>query len=477
MTVRDVATNRRSRPLVRALALALALAWALFAGNSVVAQTDDQRPSHSAASDELDDELGLNRGVMSFERGRYEEALREFARAKAAGSGALYYRGPSLMALDRAKEALADLQKVQIAPGAPEEVQLDLAVARLATGDAAGAESALKEYTANHRGDVYGQYFLGVARFRQKRYDEAIENFKLASAEKTLAPYLDFYQGLASYAEDDTNYRELFNRFESSGEALGAPAGLIRQLNGMPMRSEALPGQAAGFNQPTLNGVTGPPADRRWNLAVINGYEYDTNVAIAPSIIPLGLGSNGNIPDSRWVISSFGEYRLVQRERWVMGLIGSTYDSFQFHVTQYNIQDYMGGVYSNIAAGKSWILGARYEFHETLLNGRQFNEEHRFTPNVTFKEGELELCGSQRLRRREPRVPELVVERGHERCGCLVVNFPQRANRRAGARAVERVEQPGGALPRFHVAQCALAGREHNQFHAPKIQERDLLRG
>jgi hypothetical protein len=365
------------------------MAWMLIAGNTVVAQTADQQPSRSVASDAVDAELGFNRGVMNFERGRYEDALREFASAKAAGSGALYYRGLSLMALERAQEALADLQKVRSNPGAPEEVQLDLAVARLATGDAAGAESLLKEFTSNHPSDVYGQYFLGVARFRQKRYNEAIENFKLASAETALAPYLDFYQGLASDAADDTNYRDLFNHSEDSGEADGAPSGLIRQLNGMPMRADAVPGQAAGFSQPTLNGVTGPPANRRWNVAVINGYEYDTNVAIAPSIIPLGLGTNGNSPDSRWVISSFAEYRLVQRERWVMGLIGSTYDSFQFHLTQYNIQDYMGGAYSNIAVGKNWILGARYEFHEALLDGRQFIEEHRITPNVTFKEGEF----------------------------------------------------------------------------------------
>jgi hypothetical protein len=297
---------------------------------------------------------------MSFERGRYEEALQEFARAKAAGNGVLYYRGLSLLALERAKEALADLEQVHRSPGAPDEVQLDLAVARLADGDAVGAESALADYVSKHAGDVYGHYFLGVARFRQKRYDEAIASFKLASTDTTLAPYLDFYQGLSSYAREDANYRDLFNRFESSGAAEGAPAGLIRQLNGMPMRADAVPGQAAGFSQPTLNGVTGPPADRRWNLAFINGYEYDTNVAIAPSIIPLGLGSNGNIPDSRWVISTFGEYRLVQRERWVLGLIGSTYDSFQFHVTRYNIQDYMGGVYSNMALGERMILGARF---------------------------------------------------------------------------------------------------------------------
>src|SRR5438270_314544 len=83
----------------------------------------------------------------------------------------------------------------------------------------------------------------GLAQFRQKRYNEAIDNFKLASGETTLAPFVDFYEGLSSYTQGDSRYRNLFDRFESSGSADGAPAGLIRQLNGMPTRPDAVPGQ------------------------------------------------------------------------------------------------------------------------------------------------------------------------------------------------------------------------------------------
>jgi hypothetical protein len=87
------------------------------------------------------------------------------------------------------------------------------------------------------------------------------------------------------------------------------------------------------------------------------------------------------------VLSSFGEYRLIQREDAVFGLIGSTYDSFQFRLDQFNFQDYMGGAYTNLALYGNWIFGLRYEFHETLLGGNQFATEHRLTPNLSYLEG------------------------------------------------------------------------------------------
>ena len=364
------------------------LALSFLFGSFSITRANDPK-SLSSALDNLDEELTANRGILGFEQGRYAEALQQFGNKDEPGNGILYYRGLTLLALQRADEALRDLQIVKRAPGAPDEVQLDEAVAQLASGDPASAESTLKEYLDKHPDDPYAQYFLGVSRFRQKRYGEAIDNFKLASAETSLAPYLDFYQGLSAYSQGDASYTGWFNRFDDSGVAGGAPAGLIRQLNGIPTRPDSLPGQAAGFSQPALNGVTGPPADRRWNLALLTGYEYDTNVAIAPSIIPLGLGSNNHLKDSRWVVSSFGEYRLVQKEKWVLGLVGSTYDSFQFRLNQYNLQDYMGGVYSNHSLGENWIFGMRYEFHETLLHGRQFLTENRITPNLTYREGDM----------------------------------------------------------------------------------------
>jgi len=79
--------------------------------------------------------------------------------------------------------------------------------------------------------------------------------------------------------------------------------------------------------------------------------------------------------------------RVIQRENLILRLIGSTYDSYQFRLSRYNVQDYMGGTYLNAAVLPNLIAGVRYEFHDTLLGGKQFLTDHRFTPNLTLREG------------------------------------------------------------------------------------------
>ena len=342
-------------------------------------------------------EAELSRGVLDFEGGRYESSLARLREADGAGPGAAYYRGLSLLALDRAREAIRELEAVRDRPGAPAELELDYGVGQLLSGDPAAASETLGGYVAKQPDDPHGHYFLGVSLYRQRRYAEAATEFEGAATDAALAPYLDFYDGLASYELGKPGFRSAFERFGSKG-ADGAPRDLafrLAQADPLPgfvpgaTRIGGVPASVAGARTLTPNGIEGPPADRRYNLAVLTGYEYDTNVALAPAITPIGLGGLGGRNDSRWLVASFGEYRFVQRDRWVWGLIGSTYDSFQFDLNQYNVQDYMGGSYTNVALGERAIVGMRYEFHETLLNGAQFSNDHRLTPNLTIREGDF----------------------------------------------------------------------------------------
>jgi tetratricopeptide (TPR) repeat protein len=321
-------------------------------------------------ADSVAAELQLGRGVLEFEQGKYAEALKAIEEAGPAGAGAGYYRGLCLLALRRAREALRELEVVRQHPAAPSEVELDVGVAQLAAGDAPAAEVTLKGYVAAHPDDPYGHYFLGVALFRQRRDREALEQFQLASTDTALAPYSDLYRGLSSYAQGDAGFRQYLDRYGAAADRIGPAADLARRLGspmGLPIDMQV-------------------PADRRWNLSILGGYEFDTNVAQSPNIS--GLGSGTDEQDSRFVLASYGEYRFVQNEDCVAGLIGSTYSGSQFQVEEFDSQDYMGGVYSNVALG-DFILGARYEFHDTLLDQHQFTTDHRVTPNVTYREGDF----------------------------------------------------------------------------------------
>ena len=214
---------------------------------------------------------------------------------------------------------------------------------------------------------------------------EAIAQLERVADDARFAPYLNFYRGLKSYAEGDDQHRDFLSQYQDDG-ATGPTADLTRRL----LDGSAQPGRSPYRTGQGPNGVAGPDPNRRWNLAVLSGYDYDSNVALIPGLssTPVGmLGKSGGPGDSRWTAASFAEYRLVQNEQWILGLIGSTYDTWQFRLDRFNFQDYMGGAYSNVALGKRFILGNRYEFHEDLLGGKQFAVDHRLTPNFTIREG------------------------------------------------------------------------------------------
>jgi len=375
--------GRASGPIAGRLipAFAFAATWVLAASPHALAQAPP-------VDDPVARELGATRGIAEFEHGRYDRALEQIPPGNA---GSAYYRGQSLLALKRAREAIAEFEKVRERPGAPTEVALDLGIAQLAAGNPAEAEATLSAFVAKQPDDPYGRYFLGVAQFRQKRYDDALQNLEAASRQASLAPFLDFYRGLAAYEQGDSQFSAMLDRFRAGSQ--GASADLASRLVTTGIRPGGRPGQygpgGSGFGTQQQGEGANAQADRRWNLAVLTGNEYDSNVSLAPSIITGGLGSGLNRGDSRWVVAAFGEYRLVQRDELVVGLIGSTYNSFQYHLPEFDFQDYMGGGYFNAALRENLIVGARYEFHESLLGRQQFTTDHRLTPNASWLQGDF----------------------------------------------------------------------------------------
>lgn len=337
-------------------------------------------------------EVDLQRGILDFQKGRYEDALRRLDGIEAAVPGASYYRGLSLLGLRRPDEALRAFDRLRQTTGSSTEADLGTGVARLSLGDAAGAESSLDAYLKARPDDPHGHYLLGLAQRRQGRLDDAQPHLDRAAADPAVAPYLVAYKALVESvdAEAEDGAPAPLPALPPPTLAEVAPATTGPRVDTFS-RLSSQPGGPGTIPGPGMTGVdgqqTGPGnPDRRYNLAIVNGYEFDSNVALAPSIALSGLGAINQRQDSRYLIASFGEYRFVQRQDLVAGLLGATFDTFQFRLPQFNIQDYMGGAYANVALGR-FILGGRYEFHETLLGGKQFTTDHRVTPNLTLREG------------------------------------------------------------------------------------------
>lgn len=121
---------------------------------------------------------------------------------------------------------------------------------------------------------------------------------------------------------------------------------------------------------------------KNWNVAVLSGYLYDSNVSATP--VFTGLGAVTDKEDSAFYLASFGDIRLAADERRNVGLIGSTYNNWYSEQSDFDVADYMLGGYVNSVLADNVIGGIRYEYHQTLLGSESFSGEHRLVPNVSI---------------------------------------------------------------------------------------------
>ena len=287
------------------------------------------------AGDPVAAELALSESLLQIESGDHTAALQSLRGVE--GTLADYYRGVSLAGLGRWSEAAETFRAVRGEEGVPGTIDLDLASALLRSGDARGAEAVLTEYLTEHPGDQDAQSLLRAAQGGG------------AAAPAGMAGGADPYAG--GYAAD----------CDSAG---CAQQSVLCSPDGLPQA-----------------------APRNWNLTFLTGYEYDTNVPLAPTFS--GLGSGIDREDSRWIWALFGDYRLFQNEQWTVGLIGSAFNAYQFDLNEFDLQDYMAGAYANSLVSDNWLLGVNYQFHDTLLDEEQFAADHRLVLSATYLEGEF----------------------------------------------------------------------------------------
>lgn len=289
-------------------------------------------------ADPVTAELQFQRAARAFEERRYAEALEILEQMPQRSPAAEYYRGLCLLRLKRPAEAAVVLQAIRDNPDAPSELNLDAAIASLHAGKNVEATEGLLEFVQDEPDDAQGRYFLGLSLLKQGSDEAGQAQLEIAFQDESMAPYRDFYN---------------------------------QRLAPLPPRAF----------QPSLG-----KGDRRWNLTVLTGYEHDSNVPLLPYIT--GLGSGSGRDDSRWQIGMQGDYRLRSEGDFNWGVYGSTFNTFQFELHQFDVQNYGGGSYASTRVGE-WFMSGNYQFNETLLDSQQFATDHRMNLAGTHALGDI----------------------------------------------------------------------------------------
>lgn len=339
------------RPLGRYRRIALTAALCCVSGTSLQAENPSSADS-PAPPDAIAEELNFSQAIVDSLRGDKASALERQTIGEDASTAGVYAHAMWLLDEGRIADGATLLERVLEMPDAPADAKKYLAVAYLHLNEPQEAERFVDEYLEQAPADQYGLYLKGVAIARQEDSERANEALKQAG-----------------YTEEEAEQIQLV---VMQAPAMQAPVDASQRL--MTVR------------QPTSQRFMQDPSeartlDRPFNFTVLFANEWDSNVPLRP--VFTGLGSDFRHEDARFVTAAFADYQLVARDEFNFGLIGSAYDTFQYHLNQFNIQDYMAGAYTNRLFLERWMGSLRYEFHTTLVDDRQFANDHRLTPSLT----------------------------------------------------------------------------------------------
>jgi len=269
----------------------------------------------------------VDRGILAFERKRYEDGLKELdeaLRANPKNVDALYYKSLVLIALERPQEALAVLENARTI--APDDlgVLYQLGVVYFSQAEYQKAEPFLKKVFAVDPKHPNLGFYLGVIEYRKKNYRTALNYFDDAvPSDKEFEQLVRFYAGLSKSAlgfsaDAAADLRQALTI--RPGSPLGNPARQFARL--LDERAES---------------------ERRFQARVRFGIFYDTNPAVLPDdsgdiVVRSLLAGAGNEKTAGQVISSELGYSFVKNMNWEATISHRFYQTLNNAIPKLNLQ-------------------------------------------------------------------------------------------------------------------------------------------
>ena len=337
-------------------------------------------------------EVSLNRGIQSFMSEDYNQARRQFEAALASDpefAAAHYFLGLTLLQSasktpGRAerevllKRAVAEFEQSRLRDPQMVLAYLDAGIAQTILGRFEEAESGFRVFLEERPDDPLPYLFLAVAHYRQAQEDashlpRALDNLDQAERalersgiiDRSLEAHIRFYRGLV--------YLRQKNR-------AAARQALQESIAADPDSDLGLRGKE----------ILDRLVDRRpWELSLRMGADYDTNVTLRGYHVERQLGENTGA-DGRFGLGSAFTYRLLDTDDFLLGVGGTTFNTWHAEIDEFDVQNYGANVYTAYSPPDiEWLtLSLRYDWDFTLVGNESFLSRHRVTPQVDVRESD-----------------------------------------------------------------------------------------
>ncbi len=310
-----------------------------------------------------------SRGLAAFHAGLYPQALELFDQAVAADPAdaeALYYRGVTRGRLRDLAGAEADLRAALALEPDLDQAKLELGVVLFEAARYREAAEWLVRAQDVAALEARASFFRGLAQLRLGLTADAQRNLQRAAGRdpELRLPSL-YYQGVAAYRE---------GKWSEAREHLSAVA-------------EASPESAIGREAAAVLAKLAPAEIRPYFAYGAVGFQYDSNVVLAPAdeAIDQAVGITRQA-DGRAILDVGAVYTPWRTARMQLSLGYEFYQSLQFRLTDFNLQDHRPNVQFLVDMDVARFgLLARYDFY--LLGDDSFLNQVYAAPWVQIPEG------------------------------------------------------------------------------------------
>jgi tetratricopeptide (TPR) repeat protein len=329
----------------------------------------------------------VDRGILAFERKRYEDGLKELdeaLRANPKNVDALYYKSLVLSALKRPQEALAVLNKARAIAPNDLGVLFQLGVVYFSLSEYPNAEPFLKKVAEVDPKHPNLGFYLGVIEYRKKNYRTALNYFAdTIPSDKEFKQLVRFYSGLSKSAlgfpaDGATDLREALTIRPSS--PLGNPARRFARL--LDERADR---------------------ERRFFAKARFGIFYDTNPAVLPDdsgdvVVQSLLAGAGNEKSGGQVISSEFGYSFIKNMNWEATVSHRFYQTLNNAIPKLNLQGntpainlVRKGDFETRLGNMAYNAGVQGSYEYLSLGNAPFLNTWVFNPYISLAESPSNL--------------------------------------------------------------------------------------